>query len=73
MRQFPKHTQQILSLAALLCCPPAVAAAATEGSVSAGPMTIELLGGLALFLFGIDQMTVALKAVAGDRMKLVLA
>jgi phosphate:Na+ symporter len=73
MHQFPKYTQQILSIAVLLGCPAAIAAAATEGSVAAGPMTIELLGGLALFLFGIDQMTVALKAVAGDRMKLVLA
>ncbi|MDJ0916230.1 MAG: Na/Pi cotransporter family protein [Woeseiaceae bacterium] len=31
-----------------------------------------LLGGLALFLFGIDQMASALKAVAGDRMRSVL-
>ena len=36
-------------------------------------MTIELLGGLALFLFGIDQLTDSLKAVAGDRMKTILA
>jgi len=36
-------------------------------------MTIELLGGLALFLFGIEQMTTALKAVAGDRMRTILA
>jgi hypothetical protein len=26
-------------------------------TISAGQMTIELLGGLALFLFGIDQLT----------------
>jgi phosphate:Na+ symporter len=42
-------------------------------SFSAGQMTIELLGGLALFLFGIDQLTDSLKAVAGDRMKTILA
>ena len=42
-------------------------------SLAAGQMTVELLGGLALFLFGIDQMTNALKAVAGDRMRQVLA
>ncbi|HKJ20338.1 MAG TPA: Na/Pi symporter, partial [Woeseiaceae bacterium] len=36
-------------------------------------MTMELLGGLALFLFGIDQLTDSLKAVAGDRMKAILA
>jgi len=32
-----------------------------------------LLGGLALFLFGLEQMTTALKAVAGDRLRMVLA
>jgi phosphate:Na+ symporter len=32
-----------------------------------------LLGGLALFLFGMEQMADALKAVAGDRLKTVLA
>jgi phosphate:Na+ symporter len=30
-------------------------------------------GGLALFLFGLDQMTASLKAVAGDRLRLLLA
>jgi phosphate:Na+ symporter len=42
-------------------------------TISAGHMTVELLGGLALFLFGIDQLTESLKAVAGDRMKMILA
>ena len=37
------------------------------------PLVMGLLGGLALFLFGLDQMTVALKAVAGDRLRTVLA
>ena len=32
-----------------------------------------LFGGLALFLFGLEQMTGALKAVAGDRLRTVLA
>jgi phosphate:Na+ symporter len=36
-------------------------------------MTIGLLGGLAVFLFGMDQMTVALKEAAGARMKTLLA
>jgi phosphate:Na+ symporter len=35
-------------------------------------LVLGLLGGLALFLFGLDQMTVALKAVAGDRMRNLL-
>jgi len=34
---------------------------------------MSLFGGLALFLFGMDQMATALKAVAGERMKGLLA
>ena len=36
-------------------------------------MLIGLFGGLALFLFGMEQMGEALKAAAGSRMKLILA
>lgn len=45
----------------------------TSEPIAIGQMIVELLGGLALFLFGIDQMTTALKAVAGDRMRGILA
>ncbi|MCP3868680.1 MAG: Na/Pi cotransporter family protein [Gammaproteobacteria bacterium] len=38
-----------------------------------GVMGMQLFGGLALFLFGMEQMADALKAVAGERMKLILA
>jgi phosphate:Na+ symporter len=38
-----------------------------------GMMFMKLFGGLALFLFGMDQMSDSLKAVAGDRMKMILA
>ena len=38
-----------------------------------GGIVMGLLGGLALFLFGMDQMSSALKLVTGDRMKRVLA
>ena len=38
-----------------------------------GNMAMHLVGGLALFLFGMDQMADALKAVAGERMKTILA
>ncbi len=38
-----------------------------------GTMGMGLLAGLALFLFGIEQMTDALKVIAGDRMKSLLA
>jgi phosphate:Na+ symporter len=41
--------------------------------LSAGPLLMGLLGGLALFLFGMEQMSTALKAVAGDRLKDILA
>jgi len=36
-------------------------------------MTVELLGGLAIFLFGMMQMEEGLRAVAGERMKNILA
>lgn len=44
-----------------------------EGAMPWGNMAMQLVGGLALFLFGMDQMADALKAVAGERMKLILA
>lgn len=42
-------------------------------AVELGPIFIQLFGGLALFLYGMDQMTDALKIVAGSRMKDLLA
>jgi len=51
-------------------------AAATSSSANEmhwWEMAMKLCGGLALFLFGMEQMADALKAVAGDRMKTVLA
>ncbi len=47
--------------------------AASTQSLELGSMGMGLLAGLALFLFGIEQMTDALKVVAGDRMKSLLA
>lgn len=38
-----------------------------------GFMAMNLFGGLALFLFGMEQMAESLKAVAGERMKGILA
>jgi phosphate:Na+ symporter len=51
---------------------PALGATA-EQSIEWGVMGMKLFGGLALFLFGMEQMADALKAVAGDRMKGILA
>lgn len=47
----------------------------TENAVSVefGAIIIQLFGGLALFLYGMEQMTDALKVVAGNRMKNLLA
>ena len=73
MPELLRDPRTLLPIVAALCLLPVLAVADSPTAIAAGPMTIELLGGLALFLFGIDQLTVALKAVAGDRMKQVLA
>jgi len=52
---------------------PAVAAEGASSSIAVGPMAVQLFGGLALFLYGIDKMTNSLKAVAGERMRSVLS
>jgi len=62
-----------VSLTVFLGCSPAFAAGDPTPAMAVGPMAIGLFGGLALFLFGIDQMTESLKAVAGDRMRTILA
>ncbi|MBN2887027.1 MAG: Na/Pi cotransporter family protein [Chromatiaceae bacterium] len=41
--------------------------------IDASAMLLGLIGGLALFLFGLEQMALALKALAGDRLKDLLA
>lgn len=45
---------------------------ATTDALQLGAIIVGLLGGLALFLFGMEQMTDALKTLAGNRMKSVL-
>jgi phosphate:Na+ symporter len=42
------------------------------GELDLMPLLMGLFGGLALFLFGMEQMATALKAVAGSRMKEIL-
>jgi phosphate:Na+ symporter len=62
--------------AALFLLSPGVAWADSVAVSLASPdwfvMAMGLLGGLALFLFGMEQMSDALKAVAGDQMKVLL-
>ncbi len=66
-------------LAFLVLAGTAVTALAATGNDAAADdidwlnMGMGLFGGLALFLFGMDQMADALKAVAGERMKDILA
>ncbi len=45
----------------------------TTNDLAVGTLLIGLFGGLALFLFGMEQMATSLKAVAGERMKSTLA
>jgi phosphate:Na+ symporter len=56
-----------------LAWPTLAATGDDAGGMAWGMMTVELLGGLAIFLFGMLQMEEGLKAVAGERMKGILA
>ncbi|MGD8932731.1 MAG: Na/Pi cotransporter family protein [Chromatiales bacterium] len=56
-----------------LAASPAFAETADVQVMDWWTMSMQLFGGLALFLFGMEQMADALKAVAGERMKLILA
>ena len=61
----------ILAVAALIATT-ALAQDLEAGSIDGFRLLMGLFGGLALFLFGIDQMSVGLKAVAGERMATML-
>jgi len=69
----PHFLLPALAAMAVLAVTPAFAASSTGGDIDWWNMGMKLLGGLALFLFGMDQMADALKAVAGERMKVILA
>lgn len=60
-----------LSTVVWLAATPALAAADSQG-ISWWTMGMQLLGGLAIFLFGMEQMADGLKKVAGNRMKSIL-
>jgi phosphate:Na+ symporter len=70
-----KHSIIARSGLAMLCLIPLVAWAANEapGQLNWPKMAMELFGGLALFLFGMEQMSDGLKAAAGDQMKSLLS
>ena len=63
----------LLAAIGIMAAFPVLAAADGEKSMAWGVMGMQLFGGLALFLFGMEQMAEALKAVAGERMKTILA
>jgi len=63
----------VLLLATAACSVLAAEAAEASADIDWLNMGMGLFGGLALFLFGMDQMADALKAVAGERMKDILA
>jgi len=70
-----KSPRLALTLAApslFLIAIPAIAAGDANNEMAWGSMTMTLLGGLALFLYGMEMMAAALKAVAGDSMKWIL-
>jgi len=69
-----KLSCSLLLFVCLLVAPLLVwAADGGEFSFAWAEMTMGVLGGLALFLFGMEQMTDALKAAAGARMQKILA
>ncbi|MDJ0611670.1 MAG: Na/Pi cotransporter family protein [Kiloniellales bacterium] len=61
----------ILTAVLVLAAMPALAAAGDKG-INWWNMGMQLVGGLAIFLFGMEQMAEALRKVAGNRMKDVL-
>jgi phosphate:Na+ symporter len=73
MKNVPGLLLLVFAAAAGLAAMPALAAAADAEAMDWWTMGMQLFGGLALFLFGMEQMADALKAVAGERMKLILA
>ncbi|PVV09633.1 MAG: NAD+ kinase [gamma proteobacterium symbiont of Ctena orbiculata] len=69
--------KQMLGMLVTALCMSLALPVYAEGGVDAGiewgVMGMRLFGGLALFLFGMEQLSDALKAVAGGRMKSILA
>lgn len=62
----------VIAFAAFWATGSAYAGEEADG-ISWGSMGMQLFGGLAIFLFGMEQMAESLKAVAGERMKGILA
>ena len=63
----------VFAVLAAIAAAPVLAAGGDSSQMDWWNMGMKLFGGLALFLFGMEQMADALKAVAGERMKIILA
>jgi phosphate:Na+ symporter len=61
-----------MTIALWLAATPTLAAAAEGKDIDWFAMSMQLFGGLAIFLFGMEQMAESLRKVAGNRMKDVL-
>jgi phosphate:Na+ symporter len=72
LRSAPRLAMTLVAAAFLLIAIPVLAASGGENEMAWGSMTMTLLGGLALFLYGMEKMAESLKAVAGDSMKWIL-
>ncbi|MBW8189602.1 Na/Pi cotransporter family protein [Neiella marina] len=63
----------VMTTLLFMAIPEALAASQSPNEIDYGPMLMGLFGGLALFLFGLETMSSALKRAAGDRMRTLLA
>ena len=68
-----KRVLLFLGVIGLLFFHSAMAAVPPAESIQWTEMAMGLFGGLALFLFGMEQMSDALKSALGDQMKTLLA
>ncbi|WP_254659672.1 Na/Pi cotransporter family protein [Salinivibrio sp. SS2] len=64
---------KLVALLFLLCSPLVWAMQGNAENIQYPSMIMGLLGGLALFLYGMDKMSNALKSAAGSRLKTLLA
>ncbi|MEA2081036.1 MAG: Na/Pi cotransporter family protein, partial [Pseudomonadota bacterium] len=72
-RETPRTILLLIAALAGIAAAPVLAASGDTSQMDWWNMGMKLFGGLALFLFGMEQMADALKAVAGERMKVILA
>ena len=72
-KEIPSRLVLLIAVLAGIVATPVLAAGDDGIQMEWWNMGMKLFGGLALFLFGMEQMADALKAVAGERMKIILA